>query len=320
VFGGDDKGNIFSFKVLARSRMVFLVKDNGLTKNQKLPIIKNDKEGLHMENNKTSEGIRKQYGTDSNLGCRIRVKRLFSTGKQSWADFLLQNLCLESNYRILELGCGNAIFWKARSDKIPPNTKLTLSDFSPGMVDAAKGNTGELSFVDEFAVIDAQNIPYNDDTFDIVIANYMLYHVSDIRKALCEISRVLKPSGFFFAATFGKDNLKEVSDIFSGFDSRINHVPEDLAKVFGLENGGSLLEEYFDSVALKRFENSLHITDLDSLVDYFLSYLGMGNVDEIISNDRVPQFSGYIEEAFGKNGYVDITQDEGLFISSVPRK
>jgi len=142
-----------------------------------------------MENVVTKKCVQEQYGADSNLHCRIRVKQLFSTGKQGWANFLLECFCLTSNQRILELGCGNAVFWKAVSNRIPTEIKLTLSDFSPGMIESAKSNTSSLGFVDEYAVIDAQNIPYENNTFDIVIANYMLYHVPNTEKALREISR-----------------------------------------------------------------------------------------------------------------------------------
>lgn len=275
---------------------------------------------FRIDNVTTEKCVQEQYGTDSNLQSHIRVKRLFSTGKQGWADFLLESFCLKSNQRILELGCGNAVFWKSASSKIPTGIKLTLSDFSPGMIESAKSNTSGLNFVDEYAVIDAQNLPYENNAFDIVIANYMLYHVPDTVKALREISRVLKPDGFFFAATFGKNNLKEVTDIFFNSDNKTDSVLNEMIGVFGLENGGELLGKHFEAVKLKKYENNLHITDFDSLLDYFLSYRGMGNISEIITDENIGQFSEYLNKIFSARGYVDITQEEGMFISSIPRK
>ncbi|MCL2199060.1 MAG: class I SAM-dependent methyltransferase [Defluviitaleaceae bacterium] len=270
-----------------------------------------------MKNITTPEVIKNQYGTDGNLDSRIRVKKQFSTGKQGWGNFLMQNFCLKANQRVLELGCGNAIFWKAVCNKIP-DIKLVLSDFSEGMLDSAKENTSGLDFIEDYAVIDAQNLPYDNDSFDIVIANYMLYHVPNVEKALSEISGVLKPDGVFFAAAFGKNNLKEVTEIFYNFDNKIDSVLVDMVKNFGLENGEELLKKHFSSVELKRFENNLHITEFDYLMEYFLSYRGMGNVSEIIShNDEI--FSAYLKQIFSQNGYVDITQDEGLFVS-IPKK
>ncbi|MDR0273449.1 MAG: class I SAM-dependent methyltransferase [Clostridiales bacterium] len=142
---------------------------------------------------------------------------------------------------------------------------------SSGMLDAAKNNTSDFDFIEQYAVIDAENIPFDSDSFDIVIANYMLYHVPNIDKALSEISRVLKSNGFFFAATYGEDNLKEVDDIFINFDSRLDSVTNNLCKAFGLENGHDYLNKHFGSVELKRYENCLHITELKPLTEYFLS-------------------------------------------------
>jgi len=262
--------------------------------------------------------LKEQYGSSSNLEHRITAKRLFSTTKLSWADFLLQNFQLKPNQRVLELGCGSAVFWKHVAKKIPKGVKLVLSDASSGMIDTAKSNTKKLNFIEDYAVIDAQKIPYDEGSFDVVIANYMLYHVPNVELALSEISRVLKPNGSFFAATFGKDNLKEVDSIFNGFDNRIEPVVNDLCKAFGLENGSAYLEKHFGSVQLKRYENGLHITQLEPLVEYFLSYRGMGNISEMIPDCKIPQFTDYLAEVFSKNGYVDIAQDEGLFISSAP--
>ncbi|MCL2445923.1 MAG: class I SAM-dependent methyltransferase [Oscillospiraceae bacterium] len=269
-----------------------------------------------MQNINSPEQLKEQYGSSANLESRITAKRLFSTTKLGWADFLLQNFQLQPNQRVLELGCGSAVFWKHVAPKMPKGVRLTLSDASPGMIDTAKSNTNKLKFIEEYAVIDAQNIPYDENTFDIVIANYMLYHVPNVEQALREISRVLKPKGSFFAATYGKDNLKEVKDIFGGFDARIQPALNDLCDVFGLENGSAYLAKYFDCVQCKRYENSLHITELKPLVDYFLSYRGMGNISEMIPEGDIPRFADYIAEVFAKNGYVGITQDEGLFVAS----
>jgi ubiquinone/menaquinone biosynthesis C-methylase UbiE len=59
----------------------------------------------------------------------------------------------------------------------------------------------------------SHEIPYEDNSWDIVIANLMLYHIPDREKAIHEISRVLKPHGALYASTFGLDNMKELNKI-----------------------------------------------------------------------------------------------------------
>ena len=99
---------------------------------------------------------------------------------------------LPADARILELGCGSGLLWKSSIDRIPAGWKITLSDLSPGMLDAAWRNLVVTGRTFQFKEIDAQSIPFEDETFDAVIANHMLYHVPDRGKALAEIKRVLK--------------------------------------------------------------------------------------------------------------------------------
>ena len=60
--------------------------------------------------------------------------------------------------------------------------------------------------------MDAQSISYEDEIFDAVIANHMLYHVPDRMKAIAEIKRVLKWGGRFIATTVGSHHLKEMNN------------------------------------------------------------------------------------------------------------
>ena len=216
-----------------------------------------------------------------------------------WAKWVFQNYKLKSNQTILELGCGNGSMWSAYADNIPEGIRLILSDFSNGMLESAKRNTSNMSYI-EYKVIDAQYIPYDNKTCDIIIANHMLYHVADIDKALKEISRVIKPNGIFYSTTIGENNLKEIIEILHNFNHAIDFARESITKMFGLETGKKKLEKYFNKVELLRYEDSLHITDPQPLIDYILSSQGIGNVNDIITDENVFVFSDYIKSLFPK--------------------
>ncbi len=120
-------------------------------------------------------------------------------------DFKANDFKLEkSTIKILELGCGDATLWNKNFHLIPPNWEITLTDFSEGMLKDAKKNLGEKSSKFNFKIVNAESIPFKDESFDVVIANHMLYHVSNINIALQEINRVLKSKGILFASTVGK--------------------------------------------------------------------------------------------------------------------
>ena len=126
--------------------------------------------------------------------------------------------------------------WKNRESLIGDCSKLVLSDFSEGMLAAAENNIGHYDNM-EYKIIDIQEIPYEDETFDVVIANMMLYHVPDIDKGLAEVRRVLKKEGHFYCATYGENGIIGfLSKIFSVYG-----VEDSMNKNFTLQNGTGIL-------------------------------------------------------------------------------
>ena len=106
---------------------------------------------------------------------------------------------------------------------------------SDGMLDETRTNLAQLGHSFTYSQADAQELPFHDASFDAVIANHMLYHVPDIPRALKEVRRVLKPSGFCYAATMGLANMREMDELAARFFS-IPRMTESAAK-FGLESG-----------------------------------------------------------------------------------
>ena len=94
----------------------------------------------------------------------------------------------------LEIGCGTGFFTL--------NLKLAgvldechVTDISPGMVEAAQRNAKGLGFEIEGEPADAERLPYDDDTFDLVIGHAVIHHIPDVELAFREMLRVLKPGG-----------------------------------------------------------------------------------------------------------------------------
>jgi ubiquinone/menaquinone biosynthesis C-methylase UbiE len=101
--------------------------------------------------------------------------------------------------RALELGCGTG-FFLLNLMQAGVATRGSVTDLSPGMVQAALRNAEHLGLDVDGRVADAERIPYDDETFDLVVGHAVLHHIPDVELALREVLRVLKPGGRFVFA------------------------------------------------------------------------------------------------------------------------
>ena len=247
-----------------------------------------------------------QYKDDTNLNARIRIHELFSTNKYGFHRWAFDHLKLPLNGKILELGCGPGQLWLKNLDRIPEGVDITLTDFSPGMIEAAKRNLGDRF---HFQVVDAQKIPFEDETFDCVIANYMLYHVPDRPRALGEIRRVLKPGGRFYAATLGRDHLKEIGELLHSFDPNLPALGGQTVEPFTLENGQEQIRQFFSSVNLYLFEDALEITEPEPLVSYIISGLTTSDM----SGWPLSALRTHVQKALEAHNPFHVTKVSGIF-------
>jgi ubiquinone/menaquinone biosynthesis C-methylase UbiE len=249
-----------------------------------------------------------QYKDSSNLDARVAIHKHFSINQYGWMSWVfdyLQNL--PDRAKILELGCGPAYLWKDNVDRIPAGWDITLSDLSAGMVDAAWRNMVVSGRAFQFREIDAQSIPFENETFDAVIANHMLYHVPDRRKAILEIRRVLKPGGLLVATTLGKNHMKEMSEWMQRTSIDKNIEPFSLP--FSLENGSEQLSPFFTTVHVARYEDHLQVTEVNPIIAYLCSGFQAAEVLQ----DEVAKLRAELEERLKEEKSIYISKDSGLF-------
>lgn len=260
---------------------------------------------VQLSNEETN--IIEQYKNAKNLNDRICLHEKYSTNSQGWFNWLFEKIDFSKVNRLLELGCGNGKLWQENKIDLR-NREIFLSDISEGMVDEVRNKLGS-----DFncIVADAEKISFKDAYFDSIIANHVLFYLNDLNQGLKEISRVLKPNGVLYCSTYGINHMKEITDIVQSFDSRINLSNYSLYDVFGLENGESILKQYFTSVQRMDYQDSLEITESKPLIDYIMSC--HGNQNEILG-PRLSEFKEYIEELLQNDGKIVVTKQAGLFV------
>lgn len=251
--------------------------------------------------------IVEQYKDASNLAIRIELHQRYTQNPLPWFSWLFQQMELKGKERILEIGCGNGSLWKEQ--KIPKGCRILLTDISEGMVHDAEENLGRQACF-SFEQRDCQKLPYKAETFHIAVANHVLFYVHDIKQALSEIRRILKPGGVFFCSTYGSEHMKEISQMVKEFDSRIVLSQVNLYEIFGLENGKEQLLPYFSKVEIISYQDALEIDDIKPLFAYISSC--HGNQDEYLKS-RYEEFRKFLQGKLEKRGTIHITKQAGVF-------
>ncbi|WP_019203951.1 class I SAM-dependent methyltransferase [Tsukamurella sp. 1534] len=96
---------------------------------------------------------------------------------------------------VLEIGGGSGAMAAGLVAGSEDGTTLTVTDFDPAMVAAARANVVRADSRISARVADATHLPFDDGSFDAVVSFLMLHHVIDWEEALAEAVRVLRPGG-----------------------------------------------------------------------------------------------------------------------------
>lgn len=254
-----------------------------------------------------NQSLSSQYKNATNISARIRLHRDYSINKEGWFHWLFNNLELKPGMKILELGAGNGVLWSQNLDKLPANSTIILSDISEGILADAKSEIGNRSEF-QYAVFDAERIPFADNTFDLVIANHMLFYCENISETLKEVRRVLKPGGVFDCSTYSKRHMHEITELVQNFNSNIVLSLTNLYERFGLDNGEEKLSPFFKNIEKHKYDDGIEITESMPIISYILSCHGNQNA---LLLDHYQDFKQYVDEKVEDGFY--ITKDVGFF-------
>ncbi len=215
---------------------------------------------------------------------------------------------------MLEVGCGSGVLW-VNVASLLPDIELTLTDLSEGMVDAAAAAVAPLPNIGlvDARVCDAQDLPFDDDAFDAVVANHMLYHVPDPARAAAEFARVLSADGALMAATNGPRHLDAVRDLsrevfgWTSLDGAIRR--------FAPENGAAILSGSFGSVAWHPHPSTMVCTDPEDVYAFIAS--------SPVAHDATPAQQGALRAAIqarfaAEGGSLRVTTESGCLIARHP--
>jgi len=253
--------------------------------------------------------LKEQYKDSGNFRKRVALHARFGTNRYSFYRWVFDQFDLARVSAILELGCGPGFLWRQNADRLPTNTTIVVSDFSHGMVREARATLESKAGAANFCRLDATLLPFKTGSLDAVMAMAMLYHVEDRPAAFREIRRVLREGGRLYASTMGRAHMRELREI-AGRVFGANRVA-NAAERFGLETGYHQLKAAFPNVEVKRYQNSMLVTDSEPVIDYFLSTAQMRQVPpSLLDRVRVE----LDREIAAQNG-IAVSSDFGVLIA-----
>lgn len=255
-----------------------------------------------------------QYNNSKNLSARIRIHECYSTNKRDMWDWYFEQVLEKApkEAKVLEVGTGRGDMWKRNAERIPQGWDITLTDFSGGMIGDNQAHLGDLAKRMKYQEADVQNLPFPNAEFDIVFANYMLYHAPNIPQAVQELHRVLKPNGILFAATNGSRHLAELFQLIAEY-SGINDWERFFAVNFNLQNGTDYLGAAFKNVEMRQFESDLWVTDAQAIVDYVASASSVDSAVFLAQHEA--NLRAKLEAQIAEKSGIFIGKETGFFIA-----
>lgn len=216
------------------------------------------------------KSVRAQYASDTFLRIRQQTHELYTVPKIDFPEWALTRLQWRGDEQILDVGSGVGLYYPHVIER-GSNVGYYAIDQSPGMLHQHPAPQ-------EVSIGDAQALPFAEGTFDLVMANHMLYHIPDLERALLEVRRVLKPEGVFLAATNSAQSMPEFQALFrrgmlllSTPGQVFNQPPMPEQANFSLENGTRILSRYFYAVVRYDLPSTLVFPNIEPVMAYLES-------------------------------------------------
>lgn len=109
---------------------------------------------------------------------------------------------------VLELACGTGRLTRHIAGILPPEVKFTATDLNTDMISVAKTKLTSDRVI--WAPADMLDLPFDNESFDLVVCQFGVMLVPDQSKALSEIFRILKPGGKVVFNTWTDLNFNRV--------------------------------------------------------------------------------------------------------------
>jgi ubiquinone/menaquinone biosynthesis C-methylase UbiE len=265
--------------------------------------------------------LREQYGTSDRLRARIDVHERYSERQIDFYGTVLDHLALQPRLTVLDVGCGNGGYHPKLAER---GVSAVAMDQSPGMVRDAHRQAVERDLPVRVLQADAQMLPFADAAFDRAMANHMLYHVPDIRAALREMRRVVRPGGRIVLTTNAGDHMERLRALHREACRELGYTPSTPSSHrFSLDHL-DLVREVFPNAERYVIPNAFVFRSSDAAAAA-LQHYASATVDTLADrpqdNSHRPRLLALVESKIqaiiDRDGRFRVPKDAGCFVATV---
>ncbi len=250
-----------------------------------------------------------QYRNDANLAARQAVFAHLVEADPLPAP--LGDFGAVAGNTVLDVGCGNGQYLRAAASA---GAAVIGTDLSVGMLEAAAATTPGAALFRA----NAERLPVADDSVDVALALWMLYHVADKPAAVGELRRVTRPDGYVVATT-NTGRRSFLDDLVTGSLEAVLDRPVDAwfpPLGFTAENGEAILGTAFTRIETHHIGNRFEFTDPQVVVRYVASMMDAitGEVGPLDQAALLAEVGRRTEAGIAQSGSIELTQRRAVFI------
>lgn len=260
------------------------------------------------------------YATEDHLATRTRTHKLYTHPKQDFTAWVLEHIPWRGDEIVLDVGCGAGFYIEPVAARLTGVGFLVSADLSFGML----GDVAAKPFAPDTNLLNSNvlQLPLPDNCCDVLMANHMLYHIPDIGSAAAEIRRVLRPGGYFIAATNSRYSMQEfvteITDACHALGYNIQLPPSPSRLNFSLENGAAIIQPVFPNAEIYQFNNALIFPTAEPAAAYINSLRSFYETQfpqELSWPVMMQQVERQITAKLAQHGEYRVAKTAGIFLA-----
>ena len=131
------------------------------------------------------------------------------------ADKIVELAKIKPGNKVLDIATGTGVVALVAAQHLNHTGHIQAIDLSENMLEQARQKFNKTDFNNiDFHIMDAENLEYGENEFDVITCSYGLFFIPDMHKALKSWLRVLKPGGTLIFSSFAPSSFQPLSDIF----------------------------------------------------------------------------------------------------------